>query len=233
MSPEARRGTSADLLVVGLGNPGREFAGTRHNVGVAVVELLAGRHGERMRSGKERALVAEARVGGKRLALAFPQTYMNDSGLSVGLLVRRFGITDLSRLVVVHDELDLPVGVVRVKRGGGLAGHKGLQSIKAHLHSDAFSRVRIGIGKPPGGKERGADHVLTAPGKRERTELAVSVEVAADAVELILAEGLDTAQNRINGAAPRAGATPPATPPPSATPTPPPANPSPPGSMAR
>jgi peptidyl-tRNA hydrolase, PTH1 family len=213
VSPEPRRGTSADLLVVGLGNPGREFAGTRHNVGAAVVELLAERHGERLRAGKERALVAEARVGGRRLALAFPQTYMNDSGASVGLLVRRFGVgEDLSRLVVVHDELDLPVGVVRVKRGGGLAGHNGLRSIKAHLHSDAFSRVRIGIDKPPGGKERGADHVLAAPGKRERTELAVSVELAADAVELILAEGLDAAQNRINGT---------------------PANPAPPGSMAQ
>lgn len=222
VSPEPRRGTPADLLVVGLGNPGREFAGTRHNVGAAVVELLAARHGERLRSGKERALVAETRVGGRRLALAFPQTYMNDSGVSVGLLVRRFGVTDLTRLVIVHDELDLPPGVVRVKSGGGLAGHKGLQSIKAHLHSGDFSRVRIGIGKPPGGKERGADHVLAAPGKREKTELAVSVEVAADAVELILAEGLDTAQNRVNASA----GPPPAAPPP-------PANPSPPGSMAR
>lgn len=228
MSPEPRRGSPADLLVVGLGNPGREFAGTRHNVGAAVVELLAERHGERLRSGKERALVAEARVDGRRMALAFPQTYMNDSGVSVGLLVRRFGITDLSRLVIVHDELDLPVGVVRVKRGGGLAGHKGLQSIKAHLHSDAFSRVRIGIDKPPGGKERGADHVLAAPGKRERTELAVSVELAADAVELILAEGLDAAQNRVNAqnranAQNRVSGSAPA----------PPGNPPPPGSMAK
>jgi peptidyl-tRNA hydrolase, PTH1 family len=124
---------------------------------------------------------------------------MNDSGQSVAPLVRRFGITDLTHLVVVHDELDLPVGAVRVKIGGGLAGHNGLRSIKAHLHTDAFTRVRIGIGKPPGGKERGADHVLKAPGKRERTELAVSVEIAADAVELILSDGVDVAQNRVNG----------------------------------
>lgn len=225
MSPEPRRGTAADLLVVGLGNPGREYAGTRHNVGAEVVELLAKRHGERLRSGRERALVAEARVGGRRMALAFPQTYMNDSGASVQLLVRRFGITgDLPRLVVVHDELDLPPGVVRVKQGGGLAGHKGLASIKAHLHSDAFSRVRIGIGKPPGGKERGADHVLAAPGKRERTDLAVSVEVAADAVELILAEGLDAAQTRVNAINPNGNTgNPPAAP----------ENPPSPGSMAR
>jgi len=139
------------------------------------------------------------RLDGKRLALAFPQTYMNDSGRSVSPLVRRFGIDDLSRLVVVHDELDLPLGAVRVKSGGGLAGHNGLRSIKAHLHSDDFTRVRIGIGKPPGGKEQGADHVLNSLNKRDRTELDVSIEVAADAVECILFEGVAAAQNRFNG----------------------------------
>jgi PTH1 family peptidyl-tRNA hydrolase len=139
------------------------------------------------------------RVDGKRLALAFPQTYMNDSGRAVSPLVRRFGIDELTRLVIVHDELDLPLGVVRVKSGGGLAGHNGLRSIKAHLHSDAFTRVRIGIGKPPGGKEKGADHVLNSLNKRERTELDVSIEVAADAVECVLIEGVAVAQNRFNG----------------------------------
>jgi PTH1 family peptidyl-tRNA hydrolase len=161
--------------------------------------LLATRHGERLKRSKEQALVAEARVNGRRLALAFPQTYVNDSGRSVAPLVRRFGIADLDRLVIVHDELDLPLGIVRVKAGGGLAGHNGLRSIKAHLHSDAFTRVRIGIGKPPGGKEQGADHVLTAPSRKDRTELGVSIEVAADAVECILAEGVAAAQNRFNG----------------------------------
>ena len=139
------------------------------------------------------------RVDGLHLALAFPQTYMNDSGRSVTRLVRRYGIVDLSKVVVVHDELDLPLGTVRVKAGGGLAGHNGLRSIKSHLHSDGFTRVRIGIGKPPGGKEQGADHVLRAPGKRDRTELDVSIEVAADAVEAILREGVSAAQNRFNG----------------------------------
>ncbi|MST33932.1 aminoacyl-tRNA hydrolase, partial [Acidimicrobiaceae bacterium USS-CC1] len=100
---------------------------------------------------------------------------------------------------VVHDELDLPVGKLQVKAGGGLAGHNGLRSIKAHLHSDAFTRVRIGIGKPPGGKDRGADHVLRPPGKRERNELDVTIEQAADAVECILADGVLAAQNRFNG----------------------------------
>jgi PTH1 family peptidyl-tRNA hydrolase len=139
------------------------------------------------------------RVGGRRLALAFPQTFMNDSGLAVAPLVRRYGITDFERLVVVHDELDLPLGKLQIKAGGGLAGHNGLRSIKAHLHTDAFSRVRIGIGKPPGGAERGADHVLRAPSKRDRTELEVSVAIAADAVEMILADGVVAAQNRFNG----------------------------------
>lgn len=124
---------------------------------------------------------------------------MNDSGRAVAPLVRRFGIEDLSRLVIVHDELDLPLGVVRVKAGGGLAGHNGLRSIKAHLHSDGFARVRIGIGKPPGGKDNGADHVLRSPGKKVREQLDVSIEIAADAVESILLEGLSVAQNRFNG----------------------------------
>jgi PTH1 family peptidyl-tRNA hydrolase len=137
-------------------------------------------------------------VEGKLLALAFPQTYMNDSGLAVAQLVRRFGVaTDVSRLVVVHDELDLPVGRLQVKAGGGLAGHNGLKSITAHLHTDAFTRVRIGIGKPPG-KQQGVDHVLKAPGKREREELAVVIEEAADAVVCILTEGIAAAQNRFN-----------------------------------
>ncbi len=197
--PTVRTGTAADLLAVGLGNPGAEYARTRHNVGAEVVELLATRHGGRLKRSKELALTDEVRAGGRRLALAFPQTYMNDSGQSVAPLVRRYGIDDLTRLVIVHDELDLPVGKLQVKAGGGLAGHNGLRSIKAHLHSDAFTRVRIGIGKPPGGKEHGADHVLRGVGKRERTELDVSVAIAADAVEVILAEGVVEAQNRFNG----------------------------------
>ncbi|HEX9969542.1 MAG TPA: aminoacyl-tRNA hydrolase [Acidimicrobiales bacterium] len=194
----ARTGTPADLLVVGLGNPGPQYARTRHNVGAEVVEVLAARHGERLKMGKERALVAEARIGGRRVALAFPQTYMNDSGLSVLPLVRRFGIEDLEKLVVVHDELDLPVGRMKVKVGGGLAGHNGLRSIKAHLHDDGFVRIRIGVGKPPGGKEQGANHVLKPPGKAERAELDVVVQEAADAVEMILAEGPAPAMNRYN-----------------------------------
>ena len=192
-----RRGTPADWLVVGLGNPGKEYSGSRHNVGFEVVDLLARRHGARLKSGKERALVGEVRIDGQRVALAEPTTFMNLSGESVSPLVRRFGIEDPTRLVIVQDELDLPTGRVRVKVGGGLAGHNGLRSIQAHRHTDAFVRVRIGIGKPPS-KEHGADHVLKKVTKSDRELLAVAVEEAADAVELILSDGTDAAMNQVN-----------------------------------
>ena len=193
-----RTGTPADLLVVGLGNPGADYAGTRHNAGADVVALLAARHGGVLKSGREQALVGEVKIDGRLVALAFPQTYMNDSGVSVARLVRRHGIEDLHRLVIVHDELDLPLGKLKVKVGGGLAGHNGLRSIKAHLKSDEFLRVRIGIGKPPGGKDHGVDHVLKRPGKKDREELAVIIEESADAVELILTDGPDRAMERYN-----------------------------------
>jgi peptidyl-tRNA hydrolase, PTH1 family len=185
-------------LAVGLGNPGPRYTKTRHNVGADAVALLAERHGERLRQGKELALVAEVRLDGKRLALAFPQTFMNESGRSISRLVHRFKIEDLTRLVIVHDELDLPLGTVRVKAGGGLAGHNGLRSAKAWLRSDEFTRVRIGIGKPPGGKDYGADHVLSAPSRLERQKLNAAVDTAADAVETILTQGVATAQNEFN-----------------------------------
>jgi len=191
-----RTGTPADLLVVGLGNPGAEYARTRHNVGADVVEILARRHGARLRTGKERATADEVRVGGKRLALAVPTTYMNDSGLAVGALARRYGV-DAPAIVVVHDELDLPVAELRLKADGGLAGHNGLRSIKAHLHRDDFLRVRIGVGKPRS-KEQGADHVLTRFSAAERRSIDVTLERAADAVEAILADGIDAAMQRFH-----------------------------------
>lgn len=190
--------TPWDLLVVGLGNPGATYRGTAHNVGVDVIELLAERHGEKFRTSKDHALVAELRIGTHRVAMAFPQTYMNESGRAVAPLVKRYGIDDLARLVVVHDELDLEPGRMKLKMGGGLAGHNGLRSIRDHLHSDAFARIRIGVGKPPGGKERGADHVLSAPSKRDRELIGVCVHEAADAVEMILSEGMEAAMGRYN-----------------------------------
>jgi PTH1 family peptidyl-tRNA hydrolase len=194
-----RSGTPADLLVVGLGNPGAEYADTRHNVGAWVVELLARRHGGQLKKAKEHALVAEVRVGTNRVTLAFPQTFMNESGRAVAALVRRHGVDDLHRLVVVHDELDLPSGRVKVKVGGGLAGHNGLKSIKAHLHTDDFVRVRIGVGKPPT-SQAGRDYVLRRPGKAEKGELDLAVERAADSVETVLLDGTEAAMARFNAA---------------------------------
>jgi PTH1 family peptidyl-tRNA hydrolase len=192
----SRQGTPADLLVVGLGNPGDEYARTRHNVGAETVELLAKRHGAALRKGKERALTVEITIDSRRVALAVPLTYMNDSGLAVAALARRFGV-EPDQIVVIHDELDLPTATLRVKSGGGLAGHNGLRSIHSHLHSADFQRVRIGVGKPPS-KEQGVDHVLRRFSKRERAEIDVTLEQAADAVECILIDGIDVAMNRFN-----------------------------------
>jgi len=188
----------ADVLVVGLGNPGEEYARSRHNMGAEVVAELAARHGARLKlAKKERALTAEVTIAGRRVALAFPQTYMNDSGQSVQLLRRRYDIEEPTDIVIVHDELDLPVGRMKVKEGGGLAGHNGLRSLKQHLHTDAFVRVRIGVGKPPS-KERGADHVLRRVSKAERTELDIKVQEAADAVEMIVSDGAGPAMTKYN-----------------------------------
>jgi PTH1 family peptidyl-tRNA hydrolase len=131
------------------------------------------------------------------VVLAFPQTYVNDSGLSVTALMRRHGVDDVRKLVVVHDELDLPVGRVKLKIGGGTAGHNGLKSIQAHLHDNGFVRVRIGVDKPPG-RRQGADHVLRRPGKADKEALDVAVEIAADAVEAILDKGPEAAMNEYN-----------------------------------
>jgi PTH1 family peptidyl-tRNA hydrolase len=192
--------------VVGLANPGAEFAGTRHNVGGEVVHVLSGRHGSgRLRGEKgQMAMVEEVTIGGSRVALAVPTSYMNDSGAAVRPLLRRFGVDDPSRLVVVHDELDLPTGRLRVKEGGGTAGHNGLKSVQAHLRSSDFVRVRLGIGKPPG-RQPGADYVLRRPSRRERDLLDVTVAEAADAVEAVVTEGVDAAMNRFNGAGAGAG----------------------------
>jgi len=193
-----KRGTPFEWLIVGLGNPGKDYPRTRHNVGEATVLRLASRLGDRLKAGRDQALLSESRLGGKRVVLAFPITFMNESGNSVGKLVRRYRLDDLTRLVVVHDELDLPPGVVRVKAGGGLAGHNGLRSITAHVHSQDYLRVRIGVGKPPT-KEQGADHVLSRLPSSERTLLDEAVERAADAVETIVADGVEAAMRQFNG----------------------------------
>ncbi len=203
-SPVRARATATDLLVVGLGNPGAEYEGSRHNVGFDVVDELARRHGGHLKlAKKDRALVDAVSIGPSRVVLAAPVTYMNESGQAVRPLVKRLDLEDLHRLVVVHDELDLPSGRLRVKVGGGLAGHNGLRSIKAHLHDDDFVRIRIGVGKPPS-REQGAHHVLKKVGKADRVVLDQVVGAAADAVEVILADGPVEAMDRFNGWTPPA-----------------------------
>lgn len=192
-----RVATPADLLVVGLGNPGDEYIGTRHNVGFEVVDLLADRHSGSFHKTREAALTTEVHIAGQRVALAKPLTFMNRSGESVKPLIARYAVEDLSRVVIVHDELDLPIPRLKVKEGGGLAGHNGLSSIRDCVKSTDFLRVRIGVGKPTSAAQ-GASHVLKRPGKAERAQLDDVVEAAADAVEAIIADGVDTAMNRFN-----------------------------------
>ena len=196
-----RRGAEFDYLIVGLGNPGSKYSRTRHNVGFETIELLATRLNATLKAGRDRALFAEVNTTittqSKHILLAMPTTYMNESGNAVGPLARRYAISDPLKIIVVHDELDLEPGAVKIKSGGGLAGHNGLQSISQHLKTQDFLRVRIGVGKPPS-KEQGGDHVLSKIPARERELLDISVQFAADAVQLIVVEGLDAAMRNIN-----------------------------------
>jgi PTH1 family peptidyl-tRNA hydrolase len=192
-----KRRTPFDWLIVGLGNPGKEFARTRHNVGEEVVAELARRRDDTLKAGRDNALSAESRIGDERCVFAFPLTYVNESGRAVRAMARRYGVDDAEHIVIVHDELDLPPATVRVKAGGGLAGHNGLRSVARHLGTQDFLRVRIGVGKPPS-KERGADHVLSRLPKRQRELFDVAVQEAADAVEVIVLDGVAAAMNTYN-----------------------------------
>ena len=188
---------SFDWLVLGLGNPGRRYEHTRHNVGEDAVRLLAERLEANLTTGRNDAAVAETRIGDTRVVLAVPLTFMNESGRAAASLVKRFKFTDPERIIVVHDELDLEPGVVRVKAGGGLAGHNGLKSITSALSTQDYLRIRIGVGKPPSAA-RGADHVLSRIPAREREVLDVSVEIAADAVSSIVTRGAAETMQDIN-----------------------------------
>lgn len=180
-------------LVVGLGNPGPSYAGNRHNVGFMVVDVLAGRMGGRFKRHRGRAEVIEGRLGADRVVLAKPRSYMNESGGPVAAL-RDFFKTPLDHLIVVHDELDIPYGAVRLKQGGGDNGHNGLRSITKSLGSRDYLRVRFGIGRPPGRMDPAA-FVLRDFSATERKELALNVERAADAAETLIQAGLAAAQN--------------------------------------
>jgi peptidyl-tRNA hydrolase, PTH1 family len=189
------RASTLDLLVAGLGNPGREYEHTRHNVGWLVLDELARRHGGSWRS-KFSGSLAEVRLGDAKLALLKPETYMNESGRSVAAAARFFKVP-VESLLVVHDDVDLEPGRLQARRGGGLAGHNGLRSLAQHLGSQDFLRLRIGVGRPGRGDPRSvADYVLSSFEPEEDVEALVSR--SADAVETIARDGLEAAQQRFN-----------------------------------
>ena len=183
-------------LVIGLGNPGPQYVANRHNEGYLVAEILADRVDGNFKSHKCRADVVETRFGDDRVVLAKPRSYMNESGGPVAGL-RDFFKVPLERLVVVHDELDLPYGGLRLKFGGGDNGHNGLKSLRRSLGSGEFNRVRFGIGRPPGRMDAAA-FVLRDFGADERKDLEVDVDRTADAVEALVTDGLERTQNTFN-----------------------------------
>ena len=190
--------TNDTYLVVGLGNPGAGYAGNRHNVGQMVTDVLAKRIGAAWKSHKAGAVVAEGRLGfgGPKVILAKSNSYMNTSGRPVSGLMKFYDVP-LSNLIVVHDELDIPAADVRIKVGGGHAGHNGLRDIISACGGPEFIRVRVGIGRPPGQMET-ADFVLKDFGTSEKKELPITLEIAADAVEEIAKLGVMSAQQRLH-----------------------------------
>ena len=185
------------LLVVGLGNPGPAYAKTRHNIGFMVADVLAARIGSAFKVHKKSgAEVVTGRLAGAPVVLAKPRCYMNESGRQVGPLAKFYSVPP-ARIVVIHDELDIDFGRIRLKIGGGEGGHNGLRSVASALGSKDFQRVRIGVGRPPGRKDPAA-FVLEAFTAAERTELPTICEQAADATELLIAQGLEPAQNTVH-----------------------------------
>lgn len=182
-------------LIAGLGNPGKEYANTRHNVGYLVLDLLAERMGEKLaKHRRAHADAAQGRLDGTRVVLVRSRSYMNESGAAIRAAADYSSIP-LTNIVVVHDELDIEFGAIKIKVGGGDGGHNGIKSTKKSLASGDFFRVRVGIGRPPG-RQDAADYVLRSFGASERKELPLVIDSAADAVEVIISEGLAVAQNR-------------------------------------
>jgi peptidyl-tRNA hydrolase, PTH1 family len=185
-------------LIAGLGNPGSEYAGNRHNCGFMVADVLAGRMGAPFKRDRSRARVATGRLAGSPVTLAKPQTFMNLSGRPVAAL-RTFYKVPADRIVVIHDELDIPFGAIRLKLGGGDNGHNGLRSVTAALGTRDYLRVRVGIGRPPGRMDP-ADFVLHDFSAAERRAVPEVLERCADAVEVLMLRGLAAAQNEFHGA---------------------------------
>jgi PTH1 family peptidyl-tRNA hydrolase len=190
--------TAGKWLIAGLGNPGPAYAGNRHNAGFLTADVLAARAGARFKAGKSRTLAAEGRLAGQSVTIIKPLTFMNDSGVAVAGISGYYRL-DREHIVVVHDELDLPFGTIRLKRGGGDNGHNGLRSVTAHLGTREYYRVRVGVGRPPGRMDPAA-YVLRDFSVAERKELPLVLDRAADAVEALLADGLAAAQNAVHAA---------------------------------
>ena len=189
--------TNEPYLIIGLGNPGKEYAANRHNVGFMLLSRLAERLGETFSRVESRALLTKAVYQGRRLILAKPQTYMNASGNSVRSLLRFYKVP-VQNLLVAFDDVDLPFETIRIRAEGGSGGQKGMQSIIDQLGNETFPRLRIGIGRPPGRMEA-ADYVLQDFSKAERELLAITLDRAADAVLSFVTDGLDKAMNLYNG----------------------------------
>jgi len=185
------------LLVVGLGNPGDNYARTRHNLGFMVADLLAARLGAKFKAHKRSgAELVSGRLAGHSIVLAKPRCYMNESGRQIGPLAKFYSVAPAD-IIVIHDDLDLEFGSIRLKIGGGEGGHNGLRSVAAALSTKDFQRVRIGIGRPPGHKDP-ASFVLENFTAAERPEVPTICEQAADATELLIEIGLEPAQNRVH-----------------------------------
>lgn len=197
---EGRRGSASTLVIVGLANPGDEYAGSRHNVGGDAVRMVAERRGAKFSlERRQRCVTVTIPTPNGPVTLAVPTTFMNESGAALPPLLRRTSLDDLSRLVIAHDELDFEPGRLQLKQGGGLAGHNGLRSIAQALGTNEFARLRIGIGKPVR-KEQGADYVLQRLSGAKKIALAQDVSSAADAIETLLDYEFEDAQRRVNGA---------------------------------
>jgi PTH1 family peptidyl-tRNA hydrolase len=185
-------------LIAGLGNPGREYARTRHNAGFMVIDRLAGGMGVAVGKRMFKALTGQGRVNGVKIILVKPQTYMNLSGEAVGALLNWYKLSPAD-LIVIYDDLDLPAGKLRLRPGGGAGGHRGVMSVIGSLGTENFTRIRVGIGRPAEADIASVDYVLGRPGTDEAEEMEKALELAAEAARCVVLEGVEQAMNRYNG----------------------------------
>lgn len=184
-------------LIVGLGNPGREYEGTRHNIGFMVIDEAAEKYHISVTEKKHRALIGKGFIGGEKVILAKPQTFMNLSGESIREIIDYYKIEEKSELIVISDDISLDAGALRIRKKGSAGGHNGLKNIILHLGHDEFQRIRLGVGEKPSGYDL-ADYVLSRFGQEDKERIADSVKRAADALEVLVSDGADAAMNQFN-----------------------------------